>query len=598
MYIKKGVIIIKKIFDNQHKLQTFPVPPIASTHLKLLEWIQPLVDEQQFKQTTLTANDFFKGNGDAEKLQYKLDELKKETDGSWLTPFWDNHYLKYRGSLPTGMHFNILVNQPPLPKVPTTAELAGKASFLVAEYYQKIIDGEIEPVTLKGVPLDMGQYKKFFRSVRVPQVGRDQFTVADFDKRNNFIMLIFKNNMYQVPVTNEEGQIYPSEKITEAIDRIFDSDEKEGLNIGLFTTAEREEAAQIYNDLKISPVNAENIEAIADSLIVISIDEESQNAKEAVEGLMLNSRSKYFDKTIQLVITQRGRVGYSIEHTAVDGTTIFAVISYVNEGLAEEREEIVYTEEIPKTQQLKWEVSEDIKMSLLRLEKESLERKKNFHVESTILHTFGSDAIKNMKISPDAFFHMALQIAQYRTFGAFKSVYEPVSIRHYKEGRTECARATSMEKIAVVEAIENQQSNREIYELMEKASAAHAKRISEARNGSGVERHMFGLEQAYLTYGKELGIETYPAIFQDDGYQTLRKDFLSTSGMAYDNVHSRVFAPVVAGGFGIAYILLDDSISLNISCRATEKEQAIQLSEKIIEALYELKAIAENVVNK
>lgn len=591
--VKKGVLTIKKTFDNQHKLQKFPIPPLSSTHAKLLEWIKPLVNEQEYALTVKVANEFFKEHGDAEKLQQQLIKLKEATTGSWLTPFWNNQYLEYRGALPTGVHFNILVNQPPLKKELSRAELAGKASFLVGEYYHKIIDEAIEPVTFKGVPLDMGQYKRFFRSIRIPKTERDQFAIADFDKRNNFVVFIYRNNMYRIPVTNENGQLYQSEKIIELIEQILQSSEEEGINIGLFTTIEREKAARIYNELKVSECNAKNLEALKDALLVISIDEESENGHEAVQGLMLNSRNKYFDKTIQLVITKKGRIGYSIEHTAVDGTTIFAVISYINEGLTSTREEIIQTEDKPQVQQFKWEVSAELQKTFIQLEKESEQRKALFHIEAMPRQTFGAEAIKQMKISPDAFFHMALQLAQYRTFNTFHSVYEPVSIRHFKEGRTECARATSMEKSAVVDAIENNQPNAEIYRLMEQASAAHSKRITESRNGLGVERHMFGLEQVYVNYKDQLGMTSYPAIFSNLGYKTLRTDFLSTSGMAYDNVHARVFGPVVKGGFGIAYILLEHSISLNISCRSSEKAQAKQLSDNMIKALVELKEIAE-----
>lgn len=539
---------------------------------------------------------FFQKNGDAEKLQEQLYKLKETAEGSWLTPFWEDHYLKYRGSLPTGMHFNILVNRPLLPKVPTTAELAGKASFLVAEYYHKIIDEKVEPVTLKGTPLDMGQYKKFFRSVRVPQLYRDQFTVAEFDKKNNFIILIYRNHMYKVPVTNEAGQIFQSTKIAEAIDMIFQDEREEGLNVGLFTTAKRDKAAQIYHDLKAFEVNADHLQTIADALIIISIDEDSDNSEEAIENLMLNSKNKYYDKTIQLVITKKGRIGYSIEHTAVDGTTIFAVISHVNEGFLDYQQETVYTHGSPVTQALEWRISKEIESSLLKLQADSKARKKDYHVKSTTMHQFGADAIKDMKISPDAYFHMALQIAQYRTFGTFKSVYEPVSIRHYKEGRTECARATSMEKLALVHAVEDAKEPEEIYSLMEAASEAHANRIYACRSGFGIERHLFGLEQIYLQHGKELGMTKLPAIFEDTGYLALREDFLSTSGMAYDNVRARIFGPVVTGGFGVAYILLKASISINISCRTTEKEQAAELTQNLLVALKELKEIAEQVV--
>ena len=33
----------------------------------------------------------------------------------------------------------------------------------------------------------------------------------------------------------------------------------------------------------------------------------------------------------------------------------------------------------------------------------------------------------------------------------------------------------------------------------------------------------------------------------------------------------RIFGPVVEGGFGLAYILLDKSISINVSCHTSER---------------------------
>jgi len=68
--------------------------------------------------------------------------------------------------------------------------------------------------------------------------------------------------------------------------------------------------------------------------------------------------------------------------------------------------------------------------------------------------------------------------------------------------------------------------------------------------------------------------------------------------MAYDNVKYRIFGPVVEGGYGLAYILLDKSISINISCRDSEKESARQLTDHLMDALHELRSIATSAQNK
>ena len=495
------------------------------------------------------------------------------------------------------MNFNILLDNKKHENRYTRAELAGKVGHLIAEYYHTIIDGMVEPVTIGGIPLDMGQYKKFFRSVRIPGFGRDEFRLAEFDKRNNHIVILYKKNFYKVNVTNSDGAIYQSKEIAAAIEKAFQAEKTEGENVGIFTTAGRDEAAKVYDELSVSKINAENLQVIADSLIVISMDEDSINSEEAIENLMLNGTNKYFDKTIQVVITKNGELGYSIEHTAVDGTTIFAVISHVNDGLTTEDSELIQTTEKTVIEKMEWEISTDVQKTLTKFEKDFAQTKNNFHVKSRTFSEFGSDEIKNMNISPDAFFHMALQIAQYRTFGVLRSVYAPVSVRIFHEGRTECARATSMEKWNLVKAIENGEQNNEIlYSLMKKAGAAHSDRINQCRKGFGVERHMFGLEQMYYLHGADLGINELPEIFTDEGYLTMRHDFISTSGMAYDNVKYRIFGPVAEGGFGLAYILLDQSISINVSCRVSEKDNARQLSNHLIDALKELRQIGKSQI--
>jgi len=62
-------------------------------------------------------------------------------------------------------------------------------------------------------------------------------------------------------------------------------------------------------------------------------------------------------------------------------------------------------------------------------------------------------ASKIMKTSPDAVVQLALQLAYYGQQGTFCGVYESVSMRHYKRGRTETGRCLSVESKAFVLAM-------------------------------------------------------------------------------------------------------------------------------------------------
>src|SRR5699024_543758 len=192
-------------------------------------------------------------------------------------------------------------------------------------------------------------------------------------------------------------------------------------------------------------------------------------------------------------------------------------------------EEEIFTEEKPAAVKKKWELSEEISKLLTGMHEDHARMSRDFDIKARTFEAFGSEEIKQMGMSPNAFFHMALQIAQYRTFGEFHSVYEPVLTRFFYEGRTECARATSREKLNLVHALEAGTDDETLYSLMQEASDAHSLRIRACQKGLGVERHMYGLEQIYNLFGPELGIEELPEIFTDNGYLTMRNDFISTS---------------------------------------------------------------------
>lgn len=594
---------INRNLMSQNNLPRLPVPPLSSTKPKLTEWILPLVDNKQFKKTRAVIDDFFKEDGVAEKLQEKLVEWNQSQSGSWLTPFWDDIYLKHRDSLPASMNFNVLLkeNQNINRRIVDTA---GEVSVLVTRLYHDIIDGKTKNPSIEDKRLDMSQLNKLFRSVRIPKLKRDVFYVADFDKMNNHVVLLYKNNMYKVPVTNEEGLIYNSIDISAAIELAITNELNEGVNVGVFTTAKRDEAAIIYNDLKKSELNATALQVIADALVVISIDEESANSEEAIKNLMLNEKNKYFDKTMQIIVTKYGALGFNMEHSAIDGTSVAPVISYISKGLKQSHSQVNDISQKLIVEKVRWDLSEIVLNKLKQFEKDHFKRKEEFALNPNNFTDFGAEQIKNMKISPDAFFHIALQLAQYRTFGQLKSVYEPVSVGSFYEGRTESARATSMEKRNLVEAItEGGYGEEQLYVLMQMASNAHSDRIRGCQKGLGVERHLYGLEQMYHLFGSELGIEKLPEQFRDEGYLALRHDFISTSGMAYENAEYRMFAPVVENGYGVAYFILEDLISINISSSIDNKSKGEQLMNHLVNALHELKEIAgkgqrhEEVVN-
>ena len=76
--------------------------------------------------------------------------------------------------------------------------------------------------------------------------------------------------------------------------------------------------------------------------------------------------------------------------------------------------------------------------------------------------------------------------------------YETATTRSYFHGRTETVRSCSVEAAAFCESMLNygMSSSAACYDLLMKAHDKHLQMMTEAKQGKGVDRHLFGL---YIT---------------------------------------------------------------------------------------------------
>src|SRR5699024_1641066 len=119
---------------------------------------------------------------------------------------------------------------------------------------------------------------------------------------------------------------------------------------------------------------------------------------------MLHPKNKYFDKTIQIVITKYGNIGFNIEHATVDGTAINTVIRHISNGLINHSLTETSSAEKINVEKMSWELTKDIKDMLNRIQANYVARIKDYHLLPKMFTHFGATCIKQMNISPDAFF--------------------------------------------------------------------------------------------------------------------------------------------------------------------------------------------------
>lgn len=71
---------------KQRSLPRLPVPPLQQTMDKYLKAIRPLVNDDEFEQTTKLVQEFRKPGGVGEQLQEKLISKSKKED-NWVSEF-------------------------------------------------------------------------------------------------------------------------------------------------------------------------------------------------------------------------------------------------------------------------------------------------------------------------------------------------------------------------------------------------------------------------------------------------------------------------------------------------------------------------------
>lgn len=590
---------MKEMLKYQDELQALPIPMLNETLVKYLQWVKPLLSEKEFEKTVNVVGEFARVDGEGEKLHRKLVEYKSTIEGnkSWLFPMWDEMYLGGRYSIIPDVSFCALLNNDEYKEKYTLEEILGNVAYTATGVYHQIADGTLPVDKIKGNPICMEQYLRLFKSMRIANTDMDDFYVGKFAKEDNYCIVHNKNNIYKVMLTNSNGERINPHGLAKAIEFITSKDEVEEYNPFLYTATERNFAKNILDQILVSEDNIRNFEEVKNALFVMSIDDTNKGHKETTQDLLLSDgANRCFDKTIQFIISQNKEIGANIEHTGYDGTTAFSMLETVNNALEAEVHSREGDNKYVLPRKLNFTLTNEAKELLDKVKEEQEQKSKAYHLSLEYFNEFGSNKAKELRISPDAYFHIALQVAQYKTFGKIRSTYEPVAVRNFRQGRTECARSSSLEKAEFVKAFnEKTVSTSELYDLLQKAANAHVDRIKDCQMGHGVERHLFGLAQMQAKFGQELGICELPKLYTDKGYKELKTDFISTSGVGGKYIRHCAFGPQTETGLGMFYTMDKDKIAINLVAKVEQKAKAEEFVSNLMSAFVEMRDFVEEV---
>ncbi len=574
------------MFEYQEKLKQLPFPKLENTLGEYKKWIRPLLTEEEYKNTEKLLASFAKENGAAETLhQCLIDKFEQEKNKSWLIELWYDMYLEYREPLPINMNYYTIFNNKEFAGDFTAVQILSLVIAKIAQIYTQIVEKTFAVEKIKDIYFCMKQYENVFAATRIPSHKKDIYTVIKENKAPYHIIFSYKNNLYKIVVTDENGEIVSPFAIENTIHAIIKSFWQLEVGIGALTTAKREKAATLYSTICENKKNKENYEILCNAIAVFCLDD--KDVKEDLTANFLScGENRFFDKSTQFIVTQDKEIGINAEHTGADATVYLNIIGQVYDYIVANK--TIFKKESKKSadfEKLQWEFSESIQNELKFLLDEHKKNAVNIFTQDFCFEEFGKNYIKTFKISPDAFFHVALQLAQYRAFGILRSTYEPIAMRDYLDGRTECARPVTQEVKDLVDRFDVQKDNEKKKELLKKALVAHIDRIKLCKSGNGIERHLYALEKMNKLYIQNEEAELF---FDDISYKKLRTDFISTSNCGSEKIRCFGFGRVVPGGYGIGYNVNNKNISVTISSDKENEKDARKLIQNLFVALKEI----------
>ncbi|TKR69876.1 hypothetical protein L596_021969 [Steinernema carpocapsae] len=481
------------------------VPNLNNTVDKYLTTVKPIYSDEKYKEVVKYAEEFKKTVGP--QLQKKL-WMKWLVSKNYVSDWWKEIvYMRYRSSL-----INTNVGCADVIYQKTTSIQAARAANVTLIRLQfcreTFVKQCLKPITLGGIPLCANQYTDYHRSLRVPGKVSDEMVRLPEARH---VVVFCKGCWYKVNIFHGRRLLRPAE-FERVLQNIIDKtpeplDHEEHLSA--LTAGPRPLWARIRTNKFGHGLNRESLADIENALEIIFLDDEdrfydendtSKYDHEYARALHGNGYQLWCDKPSVYIFSKNGRFSSNAEHSVVDAMIYVHIREYVKY-----QEEFVhpYTKDghctgeievVPSAERLLWDLDTETKSAIDEAYSVSKNLAEDFENASIVFHDFGKNFVKKVKVSPDAFIQMALQMAYYKDQGKFELTYEPAVMRLFKDGRTETVRSCSMESCAFVKSMNDDKStDTERLELLKKACDYHQDYYRHAMVGHGVDRHLFAL---------------------------------------------------------------------------------------------------------
>jgi len=500
-----------QLYSYQSSLPRLPLPALKDTIRRYLRSIKPLCSsEEHYKDIERKAIEFQRGIGP--KLQLYL-HLKSWMSTNYVSDWWEEYvYLRARSPLMVNSNYYGI---DALLVCPTDRQTSRAANLIYSSiiFRRQIDRQELKPLMIQGiVPLCSAQYERIFNTTRVP--GKEADKLVHLNDSSH--VAVFHLGRYYKLTFHHKGKLLQPKQIEFLLDRIV-NDPEEASNgeeyIASLTTLDRASWAKVREEkLLTDPINKQSLKAIESAAFVVVLEDDdfefdpkdpSKLDRYGQSLLHGKGNDRWYDKSLNLIVSRTGRCGFNVEHSFSDAPVLahyweftlgydYCHLGYDDFGRCTEGPDDFNPGN--GLTRLKWKISDDLHANLLDAQKNAIKILSDVDLRLLMHDAYGKGFIKRLKVSPDAYIQMALQLAYYRDVKHLSLTYEASMTRLYREGRTETVRPVSVESAEWVYSMHDETKDvKERLRLLKRACDYHTLSIQHAMCGKGVDRHLFCL---------------------------------------------------------------------------------------------------------
>ena len=329
------------LYQFTGRLPSLPVPEIPATLQRLIPTALPLARNDTEREAFSQAVQQFPQQ--ASLLQQRLQQRAAEigTTSSWLQHWWNTWcYLQVRDPVVINVsYFFHFANDPT-----ATSMIQRGAAILtaVAQFRHLVATGQFPAEVIgkgeKAKPLCSVPYKYMFNACRIPKLEQDAYRIYDPALHSHVIVAV-RGHFFSVPLVDTETmQPHGIAALETALQDCLDSATSHtALPLGWCTSSNRDQWALART--RLLEVGGRDMEAALKELesgaVLLCLDMDdtvvsrTEIAQMLLHGLPSGSGNRWFDKSVQLIVSANGKAGLLGEHSMMDGMPVVQLANHI-----------------------------------------------------------------------------------------------------------------------------------------------------------------------------------------------------------------------------------------------------------------------------